>query len=82
MTRLLGTMVNVTDDDLREVSGWMFRHLGLLVEGAAAAAPAALRLHPDAIPGKRIGLILSGSWLSADQLAEGLALSATPSHRA
>jgi threonine dehydratase len=82
MTRLLGTMVTVTDDDLREVSGWAFQSLGLVVEGAAAAAPAALRLHPDAIPGDRIGLVLSGSWLSADQLADGLALAATPSHRA
>jgi len=82
MTRLLDTMVLVTDDDLREGSGWAFRSLGLVVEGAAAAAPAALRLHPDAIPGERIGLVLSGSWLSPDQLTEGLALAATPSHPA
>lgn len=77
MTALLGTMVLVADDDLRETTGWAFRSLGLVVEGAAAAAPAALRLHPDAIPGERVGLIVSGSWLSPDQLAEGIAL-ATP----
>ncbi len=78
MTRLLETMVVVTDDDLRKLSGWAFRSLGLVVEGAAAAGPAALRLYPDAIPGDRIGIVLSGSWLSANQLAEGLALADMP----
>lgn len=78
MTRLLDTMVLVTDDDLRRTSGWAFCSLGLVVEGAAAAGLAALRLHPDAIPGDRIGIVLSGSWLSADQLAEGLALDPAP----
>ncbi|CAN5857036.1 pyridoxal-phosphate dependent enzyme [soil metagenome] len=77
MTQLLGTMVLVTDDDLRQTSGWAFRSLGLVIEGAAAAAPAALRLHPDAVPGDRIGLVISGSWLTAEQLAEGLALDAS-----
>jgi threonine dehydratase len=76
MSRLLGTMVLVDDDDLRVSSGQAFRSLGLVVEGAAAAALAALRLHPEAIPGERIGLIVSGSWLSAEQLSEALSLSA------
>lgn len=80
MSRLLETMVLVTDDDLRISSGQAFRSLGLVVEGAAAATLAALHLHPEAIPGERIGLIVSGSWLSAEQLSEALALSSpTPS---
>lgn len=79
MTRLLGTMVVVTDDDLHETTGRAFRSLGLVVEGAAAATLAALGLHASAIPGERIGLVVSGSWLSEDQLAEGLALAQSPS---
>lgn len=79
MTRLLETMVLVTDDELRISSGHAFRSLGLAVEGAGAATLAALRLHPDSIPGERVGLILSGSWLSAEQLSEALALSARSS---
>lgn len=74
MSQLLGTMVLVTDDDLRMSSGQAFRSLGLVVEGAAAATLAALRLHPEAIPGEHIGLIVSGSWLSTEQLSEALAM--------
>lgn len=74
MSRLLETMVLITDDDLRMASGRAFRSLGLVAEGAAAAPLAALRLEPEAIPGERIGLIVTGSWLSEDQLLEGLAL--------
>lgn len=72
MLRWLETMVLVTDDDLRAASGRAFASLGLVVEGAASAPLAALDLHPDAIPGVRVGLVVSGSWLSAGQLAEGL----------
>ncbi|MDA2979782.1 MAG: pyridoxal-phosphate dependent enzyme [Actinomycetota bacterium] len=79
MTERLETIVLVTDDDLRAESGSAFQSLGLVVEGAAAAPLAAFRLHPEAIEGDRIGIVISGSWLAADQLAEGLALS---SHRA
>ncbi|HSJ29128.1 MAG TPA: pyridoxal-phosphate dependent enzyme [Acidimicrobiia bacterium] len=72
MTRLLDTMILVTDADLVRMSGQAFRTLGLVVEGAAAAPLAALRLHPEAIAGERVGLIISGSWLSAGQLDEAL----------
>lgn len=74
MTRLLETAVLVTDDDLRAESGAAFRSLGLVVEGAAAAPLAAIRHHPEIASGDRIGIVVSGSWLSADQLAEGLDL--------
>ena len=72
MKQLLGTIVLVTDDDLKAESGWAFQSLGLVIEGAAAAPLAALRLDPDAMGGDRVGIIISGSWLSAVQLAEGL----------
>jgi threonine dehydratase len=75
MVEMLETMVLVDDDDLRHDTANAFRSLGLLVEGAAAATLAALRLHPDAIPGERVGLVISGSWLSAEQLEQCLALS-------
>lgn len=68
----LETMILVSDDDLREDTGTAFQSLGLVVEGAAAAPLSALRLHPDAIPGDRVGVVVSGSWLSAEQLAESL----------
>lgn len=79
MSRLLETMLLVDEDDLKMSSGQAFRSLGLVVEGAAAATLAALRLHPEAIAGERVGLIVSGSWLSADQLAEALALNSPSS---
>lgn len=74
MNELLETMILVTDDDLRIESGTAFESLGLVMEGAAAAPLAGLRLHPGAIPGQRVGLVISGSWLSAGQLIEGLDL--------
>lgn len=74
MIRLLGTVALVTDDDLRSESGWAFTSLGLVVEGAAAAPLAALRLHPDIVKGDRVGIVISGSWLTPGQLSEGLAL--------
>ena len=73
MHRLLSTMLLVTDDDLRQATGDAFRSLGLVVEGAAAAPLAALALHADAVLGDRVGLVVSGSWLSPAQLAESLA---------
>lgn len=73
MTRLLPTMILVTDDDLVRVTGEAFRTLGLVVEGAAAAPLAALSLHPAAIDGRQVGVVVTGSWLSADQLTASLA---------
>jgi threonine dehydratase len=78
MTRLLTTVVLVNDDDLRAGSGRAFQSLGLVVEGAAAAPLAALRLHPEIAEGDRIGLVVSGSWLSSGQLSEGIALATDP----
>jgi threonine dehydratase len=72
MTQMLETMILVDDDDLKEDTANAFRSLGLVIEGAAAAPLSALRLRADAIPGSRIGIIVSGSWLSAAQLAESL----------
>lgn len=72
MNRLLETIVLVTDDDLKTESGWAFEALGLVVEGAGAAPLAAIRLNPDAVDGDRVGVIVTGSWLSADQLADAL----------
>ncbi|MBT8207550.1 MAG: pyridoxal-phosphate dependent enzyme [Acidimicrobiia bacterium] len=74
MTRLLETIVLVAEDDLRAESGWAYQSLGLVVEGAAAAPLAAIRHHPEIAGGDSVGIVLSGSWLSADQLAEGLDL--------
>jgi threonine dehydratase len=73
MMRLLPTMILVTDDDLVRVTGEAFRTLGLVVEGAAAAPLAALSLHPDVIDGRQVGVVVTGSWLSADQLTASLA---------
>ena len=74
MTRLLETMVLVSDNDLRIDTARAFLDLGLIVEPAAAATLAALRLFPETLPGDEIGLIITGSWLSAAQLAEAIAL--------
>lgn len=74
MEQMLETMVLVDDQDLRYETGAVFSSLGLAIEGAAAAPFSALRKHPDSIPGSHVGLVVTGSWLSLEQLEEGLAL--------
>ncbi len=60
--RFVSRIVLVTDDELREAMGLLFRHMRMAVEPACAAATAAL-LGPLAAPlaGKRVVLVFCGS---------------------
>ena len=73
MDRELQTMVLVDELDLYRGVATAFRDTGLIVEGAAAATIAALSVHGGEIPGDSVTLLVTGSWLSSDELARALA---------
>lgn len=56
----LDEILTVEDDALVAAVRQLFDSLGLFVEGAAAAPLAALRAHPDRVPGGRVVLIVTG----------------------
>jgi threonine dehydratase len=56
----LDDVVSVDDEALRSAMRELWTFRGMVVEGAAAAPLAALRQHPDRIPGHRVVLIISG----------------------
>jgi threonine dehydratase len=61
VSALVDDVVLVDDQDLELAMDAISRHLGLLVEPAGAAGVAALMRHREAIPGKRVGVILTGA---------------------
>ena len=65
-------MVLVDEIDLYRGVATAFRQAGLVVEGAAAATLAAMTVHGDEIPGGSVGLLITGSWLSAAELTTAL----------
>lgn len=68
--RLLSGGLTVTDDHIREAMRLAFRHLKLVVEpGGAAALAAALFAMPEAMKGRRIGVVITGSNVDADLFA-------------
>ena len=72
MDRFLQTMVLVDEADLAGAIALGFRETGCLMEGAAAAALAALEAHSDDLGSGSIALVVTGSWLAADELAPAL----------
>lgn len=72
--RFVDDLVLVSDDQLRFAMRFMFAHLKLSAEPAAAAAMAAL-LGPlrGALQGKRVGLIVCGSNIDAESFSAHLA---------
>jgi len=73
MLQWLTTMALVDEPALYRAAATAFRECGLIVEGAAAATIAALQEHRDRIPDGPTVLVITGSWLSADELAKALA---------
>jgi threonine dehydratase len=72
MVDLLETVAIVSDEDLYAAMGTMVAAHGIHLEGAAAASIAVLeRFHRD-IPGDVIGLVLTGNWVSADELSRAV----------
>ena len=73
MTALLETMILVSDEDLRRAIATVFDATGAAVEGAAAAGVASLDRFGDDIPGERVGIVLSGGWISRSDLVRAFA---------
>ena len=73
MMALLETMILVSDEDLWRAIATVFDATGAAVEGAAAAGVASLDRFGDDIPGERIGIVLSGGWISRVDLVRALA---------
>jgi len=68
-TRVAGGLA-VSDDQIKEVMGFAFRHLKLVVEpGGAAALACAMFDLPEEAKGKRVGLVLSGGNVDAKVFA-------------
>ena len=69
--RLLAGGLVVSDDQIKDAMRLAFRHLKVVLEpGGAAALAAALFALPDAMRGKRIGIILTGGNVDADVFSE------------
>jgi threonine dehydratase len=76
MRRLLDSVAVVTDDDLYAAMAVAVATHGLHLEGAAAAPVAAMERCLDDISGERVGLVLTGNWMSAEELRRVNALTA------
>ena len=68
-------MVLVTEEDLWSAMAMTLDATGAVIEGAAAAGVAALERFGDEIPGERVGVILTGGWVSRNDLLHALATS-------
>ncbi len=69
MLALLRRTVVVTEADLDSAMATMFSAHGIQLEGAAAAPLAALMRSGDKIAGERVGLVVTGNWASAAEIA-------------
>ncbi len=81
MDRFLRTMVLVEEADLARAIALGFRETGCIMEGAAAATLAALEAHPEDLGSGSIALVVTGSWLAADELASALRLAGSELRR-
>lgn len=62
-------IVTVTDEEILDAMRWLFDRMKVVAEPSGAAAIAALRSKRLPMPGRRIGVILSGGNISADRFA-------------
>jgi threonine dehydratase len=68
MIRRLRQMALVTDDDLWDAMALGYLATGLPIEGAAASGIAALTRYGDEIPGDKVGIVVTGGRVSAEDL--------------
>lgn len=69
--KLLSGVLTVTDDEVRSAMTFAFRHLKLIVEpGGCVALAAILSKIPADMRGQRIGIVLTGANVDADQFAD------------
>jgi threonine dehydratase len=65
--RYLDDVLTVDDGQLEAAIRELWDSCEIVVEGAAAAPLAALRAHPDRVPGSRIALIITGANIDSQQ---------------
>ncbi len=69
--KLLSRVLTVTDDEVRRAMVFAFRHLKLVAEpGGCVALAAILSKIPADMRGQRIGIVLTGANVDADQFTE------------
>jgi len=68
VSRLLDDVVTVSDDAIREATGWLLHRQKLVVEYSGAAAVAALRSGAVDVTGRRVGVTISGGNLDPSLL--------------
>jgi threonine dehydratase len=74
MVQFLDTVAIVGDDDLRTAMALVVALHGVHLEGAAAAPVAAIERFGAALPGSKLGLVLTGNWASQDEVRRAVAL--------
>ena len=72
MTALLEMMVLVSDHDLWRAISTVFDATGAAVEGAGAAGVAAMDRFGEQIEGDKVGVVLTGGWISREDLVKAL----------
>lgn len=70
LPKLVDEMTLVSDDDLRAAIALLIESARLVAEGAGVAAVAAAMRHRHEWAGKKVGLMLSGGNITAEQLRE------------
>jgi len=68
VSRLLDNVVTVSDDAIREATGWLLHRQKLVVEYSGAAGVAALRSGAVGLSGRRVGITVSGGNLDPSLL--------------
>jgi threonine dehydratase len=63
--RQVNRIVTLSEDEIREATIYLWQRTKLLAEPSAATALAPLLFHRDKVPGKRVGVILSGGNVEA-----------------
>ena len=74
MTDLLDDFLLVSDDDIRRAIGLLVEKAHTLAEPAGATALAGAVKHADRLKGKKVSITVSGANITADRLAEALAI--------
>ena len=72
MNAYLETMILVEEHELANAISYALQNEGVVIEPAAAAGIAALRRFAQQMPGEMTGVILTGGWISASDLARAV----------
>jgi len=68
--RLVSSVVTVTDDEIREAMRFLFDRMKIVVEPSGAVGVAALLAGKISLPGKDIGVLISGGNISSERFAQ------------